>query len=183
MAFSATAPINKKMNQYVNLARDAIEEYIKREKIISAPSGLPAEFYQRKAGVFVTILNHKELRGCIGTYLAAKDNIAAEIISNAVAACSRDNRFTKITAEELPGLNYEVSILSEPELVHDAKRLDAKKYGVIVATADGRRGLLLPDIEGVDAVKDQIAIASRKGGIDTERDDFKIYSFTVENYK
>jgi len=170
------------MNPYIKLAQDAIEAYIKKGKIISAPSGLPEEFYRQKAGVFVTIRNRKALRGCIGTYLATKKNIAAEIISNAVAACSRDDRFAKITAEELPELDYEVSILSEPALILDIKRLDAKKYGVIVASGDGRSGLLLPDIEGVNTVEAQISIAARKGGIDAEKDDFLIYSFTAEKH-
>lgn len=171
------------MNHYIKLAQDAIESFIKEKKIIRAGKDLPVEFYNRRAGVFVTIFNHKELRGCIGTYLATKDNLAEEIISNAVAACSRDDRFPKITIQELPELNYEVSILSEPKFVSDLGRLDAKKYGVITLCADGRSGLLLPDIEGVDTVEEQIAIAARKGGIDIERDDFEVYSFTVEKHE
>lgn len=171
------------MNQYIKLAQDAVEAYVKEGKTISVPKGLPEEFYDRKTGVFVTVYNNEGLRGCIGTYSATKDNIAAEIISNAISACSRDDRFPRITAKELPELDYEVSILSEPEPVRDISRLDAKKYGVIAACADGRIGLLLPGIEGVDIVKEQIAIAARKGGIDAEEDDYEIYSFTVEKHK
>ncbi|MBI5254265.1 AmmeMemoRadiSam system protein A [Candidatus Falkowbacteria bacterium] len=171
------------MNQYIKLAQDAVEAYIKGRKIIKAPDDLPQEFYNQRAGVFVTIFNNKKLRSCIGTFIATEDNIAAELISNAIAACSRDTRFSKITADELPNLNYEVSILSEPKFVDDIKKLDAKKYGVIVATADGRRGLLLPNLEGVDSVAEQISIASKKGGINIEKDDFELYSFTVEKYK
>lgn len=171
------------MNQYTKLAKDAVEAYIGSKKVIKVPEDLPAEFYNRRAGVFVTIFNKKELRGCIGTFVATKKNIAEEIIDNAISACSKDFRFSRITPEELPDLSYEVSILSEPKIVGDVKKLDAKKYGVIVATADGRRGLLLPDLEGVNDVEHQIAIASEKGGIDIEKDNFEIHSFTVEKYK
>jgi AmmeMemoRadiSam system protein A len=172
-----------KMDEYVKLAKQAVENYTKSGKIISVPSNLLPDFYSRQAGVFVTIRNGKELRGCIGTFLPTKKNIAKELIDNAISACSADYRFNPITKEELPELNYEVSILSEPQPVKDMKSLHPKKDGVIVKCADGRCGLLLPDLDGVDTTEQQIFIACQKGGIEPMRDQFSLYSFTVEKHK
>ncbi len=122
------------------------------------------------------------LRGCIGTFLPTKENIAKELIDNSVSACSVDFRFNPITEKELPDLNYEVSILSHPEPVKDIKSLHPKKDGVIVKCADGRCGLLLPDIDGVDFTEQQILIACQKGGIEPMADQFSLYSFTVEKH-
>jgi AmmeMemoRadiSam system protein A len=174
---------NNNMDEYVNLAKQAIEEFIKNKKVISVPENLPSEFYSRRAGVFVTIRNGKDLRGCIGTFLPTKENIAKELIDNAISACSADFRFNPIIKEELLELSYEVSILSNPEPVKDIKYLHPKKDGVIVKCADGRCGLLLPDIEGVDSTEQQILIACQKGGIEPMTDKFSLYSFTVEKHK
>ena len=170
------------MDLYVKLAKEAVENYIKAGEAIGLPADLPEEMLQRKAGIFVTIHNGDELRGCIGTYLPTKKNLAEEIISNAAAACSRDFRFSPITKEELPDLNYEVSLLSKPELVKDIEKHDVKKEGILVQCADGRGGLLLPDLEGVDSTEEQITIACRKGGIDPQTDEVQLYSFTVEKH-
>ncbi|MCX6765937.1 MAG: AmmeMemoRadiSam system protein A [Candidatus Moranbacteria bacterium] len=170
------------MNKYIELAKQAIEEYVKSGKVILVPTGLPQEFHSRQAGVFVTIRKGRELRGCIGTYLSTKENIAKEIIDNAISACSRDNRFYPIGKEELPGLNYEVSILSKPSPVKNIKTLDAGKNGIIVKCDDGRCGLLLPDLPGVDTVDQQIFIACQKGGINPAADGYELYSFTVEKH-
>ncbi|MFH0969149.1 MAG: AmmeMemoRadiSam system protein A [Patescibacteria group bacterium] len=171
------------MNNYTNLAKKAIEECIKYNKIMKVPDSLPKDFYNRKAGVFVTIFNGKELRGCIGTFLPTRKNIAEEIISNAVAACSRDYRFSPITKDELPKLNYEVSILSEPKPVEDIKNHNPKKHGIIVQCSDRRCGLLLPDLGGIDLTEQQIDIACQKGDIDPLKDNFSLFEFTVEKYK
>lgn len=171
------------MNEYVKLTKDAVEGYIKSRKTVNIPENLPPEFYSRRAGVFVTIRKGRELRGCIGTFLPTKENIAKEIIENAIAACSRDNRFFPIVKEELPVLDYEVSILSEPELVKDIKAHNPKKHGIIVRCADGRCGLLLPDLDGVDSTEKQIYIACQKGGINPEADDMRLYEFTVEKHR
>jgi len=171
------------MNFYTNLAKDAIEEYIKHSKIIKVSDNLPKEFYSRKAGVFVTIHNNKDLRGCIGTFLPAKNNIAEEIISNAISACSRDYRFPEITEKEFPQLSYEVSTLSEPKKVKNIEKHDPKKHGIIVQCSDGRCGLLLPDLEGVDSTSQQIGIACQKGNIDPMEDNFSLFEFTVEKHR
>jgi AmmeMemoRadiSam system protein A len=168
------------MNQYVQLAQRAVEKYISENKILEVPANLPTDFFSRQAGVFVTIFNQDELRGCIGTYLPTRKNIAKEIIHNAMAACSEDYRFDPITVSELPALRYEVSILSEPCSVQDMKKHDPKKEGIIVRSTDGRTGLLLPDLEGVDTTEEQIAIACQKGGINPRRDPLQFFEFTVE---
>jgi len=171
------------MNNYTNLAKDAIEEYIRHSKTIETPKNLPEEFYSRKAGVFVTIYNNKDLRGCIGTFLPAKNSIAEEIISNAISACSKDYRFPEITEKELTMLSYEVSILSEPKEVKNIEKHDPKKHGIIVQCSDGRCGLLLPDLERVDSTGQQIGIACQKGNIDPMEDNFSLFEFTVEKHR
>ncbi len=182
------------MDEYIKLAKETVEKYIKNGKTITIPKDLPDEFYYRRAGVFVTIYKMEEmrglprshakrvLRGCIGTFLPTKNNIAEEIISNAISACSKDYRFSPITAKELPELNYEVSILSEPELLKNFKDHNPKKHGIIVKCADGRCGLLLPDLEGVDTTDQQIEISCQKGGINPKADSFELHEFTVEKH-
>jgi len=194
------------MNPLVLLAKSAVENYVKERKIIEVPEDLPEEFFKRKAGVFVTIYtkyqiqNTKyELRGCIGTYLPTKENIAEETIRNAIAAATEDYRFGPIQKEELPYLSYTVYILSYPEPVKNIEELDPKKFGVIVKTTPfvypnqedvvfnghfiAKTGLLLPDLEGVDTIEKQISIACQKGGIDPEREKIFIYKFTVDKYQ
>ncbi|MBQ9478432.1 MAG: AmmeMemoRadiSam system protein A, partial [Selenomonadaceae bacterium] len=107
-----------------------------------------------------------QLRGCIGTIAPTRDSIALEIVQNAVSACSRDPRFSPVTVDELNELEYSVDVLGEPERVFSMNDLDVKRYGVIVESK-GRRGLLLPDLDGVDTVEEQVKIAMRKGGIPT----------------
>lgn len=171
------------MTLHTNLAKTAIETYIKTGQIIECPKDLPQEMCAQKAGVFVTIHNKNgDLRGCIGTFLPTQDNVAEETIQNAVSACSRDYRFSPITPAELPDLKYEVSILSEPEPAPDLTGQDPKKYGLIVRTKDGRCGLLLPDLDGVDTVEQQVDICCQKGGIDQTKDKLNFYRFTVEKY-
>lgn len=169
------------MDEFVKLAKLAAEEYVRSGKIIKSPKNL-SEGFSRRAGVFVTIHKEGELRGCIGTYLSTKENVAEETISNAIAACSRDDRFSHISSDELESLNYEVSILSEPELIKDIQKHNPKKYGIIARCSDGRCGLLLPDLEGIDSVYQQIYIACQKGGINPSSDDARYYSFTVEKH-
>ncbi len=181
------------MNPYVLLAKQAIENYIKEGKIISLPDDLPKEFSRselaelltRKAGTFITIEKNRNLRGCIGTYLPTKENIAKEIIYNAVAAATEDYRFGPVQKEELPYLSYTVYILSEPELVKDIKELNPKKYGIIIKTVGYlpvKTGLLLPDLEGINTPEQQISIACQKGGINPKEEKILIYRFKTEKY-
>lgn len=179
--FQPLERLSKKEHPLVRLARDAVEAYVRCGKIISPPSELTPEMRER-AGVFVSLKKRGRLRGCIGTFLPACENVAEEVIRNAIAACSEDPRFEPVREEELPLLEYSVDILSEPELVSDIGELDPKIYGVIVEAPDGRRGLLLPDLEGVDSVEEQISIASRKAGI-FPGEPIKIYRFRVRRYR
>lgn len=172
------------MDTYVQIAKQTIETYIKTGKKIKPPAGLPKDFFEKKAGVFVSL--HKKsdhsLRGCIGTFLPVQENIAKEIIENAISASTCDPRFNPLTESELNDLEINVDVLSEPELVKDIKELDPKKYGLIVKTQDGRAGLLLPDI-GVETVEEQIAICCEKGGINPSYDKLMLFRFTVERHR
>jgi len=186
------------MSPYILLVKSTIETYIKEGKIISPPEDLPEEFFKQKSGTFVTIEKDGKLRGCIGTYLALRQNIAQEIISNAIAAVAEDYRFGPVQKEELSHLSYTVYILGEPELVKDLKELDPKKYGIIVKTLpitgpssdvvfNGhlpyKSGLLLPDLKGIDTIEKQISIACQKGRINPIREKIFIYKFTVEKHQ
>lgn len=173
------------MNKYTSLAKEAAETYIKERKIILPPNNLPKEFLEKKAGTFVTIEKEGKLRGCIGTYLPTKDNIAKEIIQNAISAATEDYRFGEIKKEELSHLSYTVYILNPPELVEDIKELNPKKYGIIIRTAEKpmRSALLLPDLEGVNTIEEQMDIVCQKGGINPAEDKLIIFRFTVEKHE
>lgn len=150
-------------SKQVELARASIEAYVKEGRMIPPPSQIPQEM-KEKAGVFVSIHKGQELRGCIGTFQPTRPNIAEEIISNAIEASSRDPRFPAVTSEEIPELEISVDVLTKPVPVKDIRELNAKKFGIIV-TNQGRRGLLLPDLEEVDTPEQQIAICRRKAWI------------------
>jgi len=162
---------------YVALARQTINTYISTGKTISVPENLPAEMMNQKAGAFVSIHKDDRLRGCIGTILATTDCVAKEIIQNAISASTRDPRFPAITGDELDALDISVDVLSEPEDISSPDELDVKRYGVIVSKGF-RRGLLLPDLEGVDTVEEQIAISKMKAGIDQD-ESVKLQRFEV----
>ena len=149
---------------YVRLARQSLERWILRRERIPIPEELPADLTKRRAGAFVSIHKFGKLRGCIGTILPAADCLAREIMENAVSASTRDPRFDPIRPDELPWLELSVDVLGAPEPISSADALDVKRYGVIV-TSGRRKGLLLPDLEGVDTVEEQLAIARRKAGI------------------
>jgi len=175
---------NRVMSEYTKLAKNTIETYIKTGKKIEVPKDLPVEFYNVRKGVFVTIYikNTKALKGCIGTFMPTKENVAREIIDNAISAAVHDCRFNPVSENELGNLVYEVSLLNPPERINSVEDLDAKKYGVIVKSLGGKTGLLLPDIEGVKTPEEQISIACQKAGIDLEMEKIELFKFTVEKY-
>lgn len=156
--------LRRREDEYVQLARCAVEEYVRTGKKIQAPEGIPPEMRDRRAGVFVSIKKEGRLRGCIGTIHAVRPSIAEEIIENAVSAASCDPRFSAIETEELDRLSISVDVLGDTEKIDSPGKLDVKRYGVVV-TKGCRRGLLLPNLEGVDTVEEQIAIAKKKAGI------------------
>lgn len=164
----------------VALARKSLEYYLKNKKKMPVPANLPEEMI-KQAGVFVSLKKHGKLRGCIGTFGPTQDNIADEIITNAISAGVHDPRFSPVTLEEMKDIEISVDILSEPEQVYSLDELDAKIYGVIVRCGH-RSGLLLPDLEGVDTVEEQIYIAKQKAGI-SDNEEIDLYRFKVERYR
>lgn len=197
---------------FVDLAKTAVENYIKKGEIISPFIDLPKDVLTKKAGTFVTIMENParnasparnaastagwhsdagegNLRGCIGTYLPTEANIAEEIIHNAIAAATEDHRFHPIRKQDLSQLSYTVYILDELKLVKNLKELDPQKYGIIVKNApiDGdfvpKSGLLLPDLKDIDTAEKQILIACQKGGIDINQDKILIYKFMAKKYQ
>lgn len=149
---------------YVRLAREALEYHIQTGQRLALPEGLPQELYENKAGAFVSLKIDGSLRGCIGTIMPTQPCVGEEIIENAISAAVRDHRFSPVTEEELPLLTYSVDILGEPEPIQSEDQLDVKRYGVIVQ-AGLKRGLLLPDLTGVDTPQEQVRIALEKAGI------------------
>lgn len=169
------------MHPYVELAKRAIEGYVKNRIILTCPEEIPQEM-KKKAGVFICLKKHGELRGCIGTFLPCEENIYKEIIKNSIAAATEDPRFFPVEEDELNEIEYSVDVLSEPEKIKDISELNPKKYGVIIVKGH-KKGLLLPDLEGVNTVDEQLRIAKMKAGIDQLDKDIEIYRFTVDRYK
>ncbi len=169
---------------YVRLARLAIESAVKNEMDTSVakllPELLPKEMLASRGGTFVSIKSSGGLRGCMGTTAGTQVNIAEEIIENAIKAATRDPRFPAIDEYELTNLEISVDVLGKAEPVEDIRELNPKKYGVIV-TLGYKRGLLLPDLKGVDTIKDQIEIALNKAGIEAD-EAYTIEKFQVERH-
>ena len=167
------------MDKYVELARNTIEKYI-RENEVYTPSDdvLTDEMKSERAGAFVSIHKLGGLRGCIGTIAPTRANLAEEIISNAISASTRDPRFDPIRTDELADLEINVDVLTSPEPIDFPDELDVKRYGVIVEKGF-RRGLLLPDLDGVDTIEEQVAIAKQKAGLDPNEIGVKLSRFEV----
>jgi AmmeMemoRadiSam system protein A len=168
------------MHPIVALAKKSIEEFVRSGTKISPPKELSPELAAR-AGVFVCIKTHDNLRGCIGTFQPCTGSVAEEIIQNAIAAATQDPRFSAVTTDELGDISYSVDVLSSPEKITVISDLDPKKYGVIVVQGM-KRGLLLPDLEGVDTAEEQLRIAKTKAGIWSD-DQLEIFRFMVMRYR
>ena len=164
-------------DDYQKLARGSLEHYIKTSTRLRIPKGLPQEMYSQRAGVFVSLHKRGRLRGCIGTIAPTTESIAEEIIQNAISAGVSDNRFPNVTADELQYITYKVDVLSPSEKIQSPAELDVKRYGVIV-TSGMKRGLLLPNLDGVDTVEAQIEIARQKAGI-SENEKIQLERFEV----
>ena len=156
--------IRSEEDTYVRLARASVEHFVRTGTPLEQPSGLPEELLSKRAGVFVSLHKFGRLRGCIGTIQPDADCIADEIIRNGISACSEDSRFEPVREDELGQLEISVDVLGEPEHIASKDSLNPQKYGVIV-TNGFRRGLLLPMLDGVDTVDEQIRIARSKAGI------------------
>ena len=166
------------VDPHIALARLTVETYVKTGRAAALPDDVPDELLERRAGVFVSLHEHGELRGCIGTIAATTGSVAEEILQNGISACSRDPRFPAVRVEELDYLEYSVDVLGDAEPIDSPALLDVVRYGVIV-TKGWKRGLLLPNLEGVDTVAYQLEIAKRKAGIDPADDDVELERFEV----
>ena len=161
------------MDKYVELAKKTIETFITHGDVYEpSEDEMTEEMKDHRAGAFVSIHENGQLRGCIGTISPTCKNIAYEIVSNAIAASTRDPRFDPIRSEELDNLEINVDVLSPEEPIDSPDQLDVNRYGVIVEKG-------LPDLDGVDTVEEQIAIAKRKAGIDPDAKGVKLYRFEV----
>ena len=167
------------LHPVVKLAREAVESYVRKGEI-TEPRELTPEMRER-AGVFVSLHKHGELRGCIGTFEPMTENVAKEIIANAISSSTRDPRFPPVAVSELEDLEYSVDILTEPDAITDISQLDHREYGVIVESGL-KRGLLLPDLEGVDSAEEQVAICRLKAGIPAG-EPVRLYRFQVTRFK
>ena len=152
------------MHPLVQLAKDAVELYIREKRTLPVNIDTLPDDLKQHAGVFVCLKVRGMLRGCIGTFQPAEPTIAQETVRNAISAATCDPRFSCIRPEELGSIEYTVDVLTPPEPVDDMRGLDPRRYGVIVQSGN-RRGLLLPDLEGVDTAEQQIGIAMQKAGI------------------
>lgn len=166
------------IDPYVALARLSVETFVSTGRPAQLPDDVPDELLAQRAGAFVSLHERGQLRGCIGTISPTCENVAEEIIQNGISACSRDFRFDPVRPEELDYLEYSVDVLDEAEPIASTDLLDPKRYGVIV-TKDWQRGLLLPNLDGVDSVEDQVSIAKSKAGISPYDQDVQLERFEV----
>ncbi len=169
------------MHPLVKLAKDAVELYIREGKIRKVMDEELTPELKHRAGVFICLKIDGTLRGCIGTFQPSEPTIAHETVRNAISAATCDPRFTCVRTDELDSIEYTVDVLTSPEPVKDKSDLDPRIYGVIVQTG-GRRGLLLPDLEGVDTVDFQISIAMQKAGIPPGTP-VNLFRFEVKRYQ
>jgi len=169
-------------DSFIKLARRSVEEYILNNRRISPDDlkNIPRFMLRDRAGVFVCMECSGELRGCMGTMEPYKENMARELIDNAITCATRDPRFYPLSPEELPYIKFSVDIIKEPEPIESTKEMDPKKYGVIVE-AGMKKGLLLPDLEGIGEAERQIEIAKEKGGI-SPGESVRLYRFEVERH-
>jgi len=168
------------VHPFVKLAKDTIEKYIRTGELLTVPEELTDDM-KDKRGTFVSLKKKGILRGCIGTIFSVQSNVAGEIITNAISAATKDPRFPPVTTDELDELDISVDVLSDAEKVSDIDQLDPKRYGVIV-TSRGKKGLLLPNLEGVNTIEEQIDIAKKKAEIGPH-EDVEIMRFEVKRYR
>lgn len=176
---SASAP-----DFYPRLARLTVARHLAAEETgdeLWQDLGADPEIWADRQACFVSIKNADgSLRGCIGTIRPTQANLAREIMANAVSAATRDPRFPPMSAGELPGVFFSVDVLSLPEPVSSLEQLDPAVWGVILSRGD-RRGLLLPDLDGVDSVEKQLSIAAQKAGL-SSLDGVRVERFSVSRY-
>lgn len=165
----------------LDLARAAVESHVRDGRTLASPAPLPPTLH-RTAGAFVCLKRGGQLRGCIGTIRPTQDDLASEVIQNAISAATRDPRFPPVAVDELSTLRYSVDVLEAPEPVASLSDLDPQEYGVIVRSGS-RSGVLLPHLEGVDTVEHQLHIARQKAGIPDQDPHQEISRFRVRRYE
>jgi len=165
---------------YVSLARESIHHYLNHHEKLSCPSPLSNDLKSR-SGAFVSIKKLQQLRGCIGTLEPCEPNLAMEIIENALKAALDDPRFSPITLGELQDLTYSIDVVRPLEKISDVSDLDPKVYGLVVRS-NGKQGVLLPDLEGVNSTEEQIQICRSKGKIPDD-ELIEMYRFKVERFR
>ena len=168
----------RKEDAYVRLARATINSWILERRRPVLPEDLPDEMLKDRAGVFVSLHKDGRLRGCIGTIQATRNNIAEEIVENGISAATKDPRFSPVRPDELDALEISVDVLGKPERISSKEELDVKRYGVIVSKGF-RRGLLLPNLDGIDTVDEQISIALQKAGLSAREKNYEMERFEV----
>lgn len=178
---SASSGEHGRIDPVVGLARASVEHFVKTGTVMDLPDDVPDDLLHRCAGAFVSLHERGELRGCIGTIGPTQADLAHEIIRNGVLAASEDPRFPPVAFDELDYLEYSVDVLDEPEPAGGLDDLDVREYGVIV-TKGWRRGLLLPNLDGVDTVEQQVGIAKRKAGIGRDEDGVSLERFRVQRH-
>jgi len=163
------------------LAKMSLESYLKNHTNIKAPDNLP-DYLQLKAGFFVSLKTKQgDLRGCIGTLFPVCNNVAEEIIRNAVQAATQDYRFKPVILEELENLTYSVDILSPLEPIEDLSGHDVQIYGLLIEAVGGKRGVLLPALPGIDTAEAQLIALRHKVGISIDTP-VKMSRFSVDRY-
>ncbi len=170
-------------SEYVQLARTTIEKYVLEKKRLKFSE---TEFYKShelkatRKGVFVSIKDSGGLRGCIGTFLPSMDCLGDEIVQNAISASTRDPRFPEVEAEELNDLVITVDVLDSPESIESSDELNPKIYGVILSSGY-KKGLLLPDLKGIDTVEEQLSVVKKKAGVKDD-EEYTLQRFKVRRY-
>ncbi|MBK7993838.1 MAG: AmmeMemoRadiSam system protein A [Blastocatellia bacterium] len=163
------------------LAKMSLESYLKNQIRVKAPDNLP-NYLQLKAGCFVSLKTKQgDLRGCIGTLFPVCNNVAEEIIRNAVEAATQDYRFKPVTLEELDNLTYSVDILSPLEPIEDLRGHDVQIYGLLIEAIGGKRAVLLPALPGIDTTEAQLIALHHKAGISADTP-VKMSRFSVDRY-
>jgi MEMO1 family protein len=127
----------------LSIAKETVEAYVETGKI--KDFAVSDERLKRPEGVFVTLEKNGQLRGCIGQIISTGAPLWQNVREMAIAACSEDNRFAPVSAEELPELSYEISVLSRPKKINDWQEVELGKHGVIVSRG-WNKGVFLPQV-------------------------------------
>ena len=175
------AEIKEKEDEYVKIARNAIEELILNDKKYELPEDVSKELTEKKAGVFVTIKTGRMLRGCVGTLEPERENVAEEIIQNAMNAAANDPRFAHIEKEELDRMEITVDVIGEFEEIFTDDMLNVHKYGVMISKGR-KKGFLLPNQTGLETTEQQVSIAKQSAGL-RPRDKAKMERFEVVRHE